>query len=111
GNAAGRARTALHATAVGVTPGSMTVTVLADVKTAARPGLFEGSWDGVKACGDHMNAQGGLACRKVIVKTADSKLNPDDAKAAVQMACAQSFALVGTTAVFLSDVTSMNNCK
>jgi hypothetical protein len=109
--AACQSRPPLQASDVGVTPDSITVTVLADVDNAARPGLFKGSWNGVKAWGDYMNAQGGLACRKVIVKTADSHLNGDAAKAAIEQACTNSFALVGTTAVFLADVSPMDNCK
>jgi ABC-type branched-subunit amino acid transport system substrate-binding protein len=101
----------LQASEVGVTPDSITVTVLADVDNAARPGLFKGSWNGVKAWGDFMNAQGGLGCRHVIVKTADAHLNGDQAKAAVAQACTDSVAMVGTTALFLSDVSGMNNCK
>jgi hypothetical protein len=110
-NAACTSGTPLKATDVGVTPDAITVTVLADVDNPVSPGLFKGSWDGVKAWGQYINDQGGLACRKVVVKTADSKLNPDIAKAAVAAACSNSFALVGTTAVFLTDVTAMNNCK
>src|SRR5436190_13373855 len=71
----------LQATDVGVTPSDITVTVLADVDNAARPGLFKGSWNGVKAWADYMNAQGGIGCRHVVVKTADAHLNGDQAKA------------------------------
>ena len=79
--------------------------------TAIRPGLFKGSWDGVKAWGDYINAKGGLACRKVVVKDGDSKLSPTDAKNAVAAACSNSIAMVGTTALFLQDVTAMESCK
>ena len=66
-----------------MTPTTITVTVIADVVNPIRPGLFQGSLDGVKAWGDYMNSQGGLACRKVVVKEADSKLSSADAANAV----------------------------
>ena len=96
---------------VGVSATTITVTVIADVVNGFRPGLFKGSWDGVKAWGDYMNSKGGLGCRKVVVKEADSKLSPTDATAAVAGACSDSVALVGTTALFLQDVSAMESCK
>jgi hypothetical protein len=96
---------------IGVTATTITVTVVADVQNGFRPGLFKGSWDGVKAWGDYMNSKGGLACRKVVVKEADSKLSPTDANNAVAAACGNSVALVGTTALFFQNVSAMNNCK
>jgi hypothetical protein len=96
---------------IGVTAKTITVTVVADVDNGFRPGLFKGSWDGVKAWGDYMNSKGGLACRKVVVHTADAKLSPTDANNAVAAACGNSVALVGTTALFFQNVSAMNNCK
>jgi hypothetical protein len=96
---------------VGVSDKEITVTVLADVDNPIKPALFEGSWNGVKAWAASMNANGGLACRKVVVKTADSKLSGEEAKNAVAAACTNSVALVGTTALFLQDVSGMENCK
>ena len=87
------------------------MTVIADVNNSIRPGLFKGSWDGVKAWGDYINSKGGLACRKVVVKQADSKLSPTDAANAVAAACGDSVAMVGTTALFLQDVSGMEQCK
>lgn len=101
----------LTAPEIGVTAKTITVTVVADVDNGFRPGLFKGSWDGVKAWGDYMNSKGGLACRKVVVKTADAKLSPTDANNAVAAACGNSVALVGTTALFFQNVSAMNNCK
>jgi len=96
---------------VGVTAKTITVTVVADVNNSIRPGLFKGSWDGMKAWGDYINSKGGLACRKVVVIQGDSKLSPTDSTNAVSAACANSVAMVGTTALFLQDVTPMENCK
>jgi ABC-type branched-subunit amino acid transport system substrate-binding protein len=95
----------------GVTADTITVTVVADVNNAIRPGLFQGSWNGMKAWGDYINAQGGLACRKVVVKTGDAKLSPTEATNAVTAACGNSLALVGTTALFLQDMSPIENCK
>ena len=94
-----------------MTPKTITVTVVADVNNSIRPGLFKGSWDGVKAWGDYMNSLGGLACRKVVVKEGDSKLSPTDAANGVAAACGNSLAMVGTTALFLQDVSGMESCK
>lgn len=96
---------------VGITEDEITVTVLADVNNPIKPALFEGSWHGVKAWADYMNANGGLACRKVVVKTADSRLSAEEAKNAVAAACGNSVALIGTSALFLQDVKSMESCK
>jgi hypothetical protein len=95
----------------GVSATTITVTVIADDKNVVKPGLFKGSMDGVKAWGKYINAHGGLACRNVVVKVADSKLSADDAKNAVAAACGDSVALVGTTALFLQDVSGLNSCK
>jgi hypothetical protein len=102
---------ALKGTEVGVSPKTITVTVVADVNNTIRPGLFKGAWDGVKAWGDYMNSKGGLACRKVVVRQGDSKLSPTDATNAISAACTNSLALVGTTALFLQDVSAMEKCK
>jgi hypothetical protein len=102
---------ALKSTEVGVTPKIITVTVIADVNNSIRPGLFQGSWNGVKAWGNYINSRGGLACRTVVVKEGDSKLSPTDASNAVAAACGDSVAMVGTTALFLQDVSAMEKCK
>ncbi len=96
---------------IGVSDKTITITVAADVQNVARPGLFQGSWDGVKAWGDYINSRGGLACRQVVVKTADTHLSGDAAKAVITEACGNSLATVGTTALFLADVRPMNACK
>jgi len=107
----GKCDTPLKASETGVSPTTITVTVVADVNNSIRPGLFKGSWDGMKAWGDYINSKGGLACRKVVVKEGDAKLSPTDATNAVSAACGDSVATVGTTALFLQDVTPMETCK
>jgi hypothetical protein len=101
----------LKSTEIGVTAKTITVTVIADVNNSIRPGLFKGSWDGMVAWGKYINSIGGLACRQVVVKEGDAKLSPTDAANALAAACTNSMATVGTTALFLQDVTAMNTCK
>jgi hypothetical protein len=101
----------LRATEVGIAPDTITVTVVADTDNPVRPGLFLGSWKGVQAWAKDVNARGGLACRRVEVKTANSALSPDEARNAVSTACKSSVALVGTTALFLQDVSVLDGCK
>ncbi len=101
----------LTASEVGVSPTTITVTVIADVGSPLSPGLFQGSMDGVKAWAAYANANGGVACRKIVVKQADSKLNADEAKNAITAACADSTVLLGTTALFLNDMRGAEACK
>jgi hypothetical protein len=85
---------------------------MADTGSQIRPGLFQGSVDAVEAWAKYMNeTQGGLACRKVVVKALDSKLSGDDAKNGITTACGNSLAMVGTTALFLDDMTPAEQCK
>lgn len=98
------------ATEVGVTDKEIRVAVIADVDTALAPGLFQGSVDGVKGWAKFVNANGGLAGRKVVVDFIDSKLNADEARNAVIKACSEDFALVGTSALFLNNVDDIDGC-
>ena len=101
----------LTAGEIGVSPTTITLTVMADVGSPLSPGLFQGSIDGVKAWADYVNANGGLACRQVTVETSDSKLSADEAKNGITTACGNSLALVGTTALFLNDMRPAANCQ
>jgi len=103
--------TQLTASEVGVSPTTITVTVTADTGSPIRPGLFQGSVDAVEAWAQYVNASGGLACRQVVVKAADSNLSADDARNALTTACGNSIALVGTTALFLDDMKPVERCK
>jgi hypothetical protein len=94
----------------GVSDSTITVTVVADTGSPIKPGLFKGSVDGLKAWAAYVNDNGGLACRRVVVKDADSRLSPDEARNAVLNACRDSFALVATTAIFLQDVSAIEEC-
>ena len=103
--------TTLTASEVGVTPATITVSVMADTGSQLRPGLFQGSVDAVNAWAKYMNANGGLACRQIVVKALDSKLSGDDAKNGITTACGNSLAMVGTTALFLDDMSGAEQCK
>ena len=102
------------ATEVGVTPTEIHIAVVADVDNPFAPGLFQGIVDGVRAGAKYLNSKeggGGLAGRKVVVDFLDSKLNPNEARNGVITACQNDFALVGTSALFLSTVDDMVGCK
>jgi hypothetical protein len=100
----------LKATDAGVTPKTIRIAVIADVDNPASPGLFQGSVDGIKGFAKYINAQGGLAGRRVVVDFIDSKLSADEARNAVIKACSEDFALVGTSALFLNNVDDMVAC-
>ena len=99
------------ATEVGVTATTIRIAVIADVNTPLAPGLFKAAADAVQAWGKYTNAHGGLAGRKVQVDFIDSKLSPDETRNAIIQACANDFAMVGTTALFLNNVDDMVSCK
>ena len=101
----------LTASEIGVTPTNITVTVMADVGSPLSPGLFQGSMDGVNAWAKYVNANGGLACRQVVVKTVDSKLIPDETKNGIISGCGSSLVMLGTTSLFLNNMAPMEGCK
>jgi hypothetical protein len=101
----------LTASDVGVTDKDLTVEVMADVGSPLAPGLFQGSIDGVQAWAKYVNANGGLACRQVKVRTWDSKLTPDDTTNGTIDACQNSLAMVGSSALFVLDPSSLATCK
>src|SRR5688572_9000547 len=69
GGAGAQEDEAPQATEIGVTEDTITITVIADVENAARPGLFKGSADGVMAAAEYINEEeGGLAGRQIEVK-------------------------------------------
>ncbi len=101
------------ATEVGVTDKEIHIGVVADVDNPFAPGLFQGAVDGVKAGAAYLNSKaggGGLAGRKVVVDFYDSKLNGNEARNATIQACQSDYALVGTSALFLTQVDDIVNC-
>ena len=99
-----------QATEVGVTADTITIETMADVGSPLSPGLFQANLDAVKAFADHVNSQGGIACRKLVVRTWDTKLTPDEAKNGQLDACDKAIALVGGNSLFNPDVTTQQTC-
>jgi hypothetical protein len=98
------------ATEVGVTGTTIRIGVVADVDNPISPGIFAGSVNGARGWAAYVNAHGGLAGRKVVIDFIDSHLSASDARNAVIQACSSDFALVGTSAVFLNNVTDIEQC-
>ncbi len=100
----------LEASDIGITEDTITVLVMADVGSPLSPGLFQGSMDGVNAWADHVNAEGGLACRQVEVVEHDSAINPTETTNGFLLACESAFAMVGTTVLFGLETTDLQSC-
>jgi ABC-type branched-subunit amino acid transport system substrate-binding protein len=98
-------------TDIGLTATTIRVGMIADVDTSLAPGLFQKSVNAVKAWADIVNANGGLAGRKVVVDFCDSKLDPNATTNCVINACQNDFALVGTSANALEDLSDIDGCK
>src|SRR3954451_15246627 len=102
-----------QATEVGVTASEIHIGVIADVDNPFAPGLFKGAVDGVKAGAAYLNSKaggGGLAGRKVVVDFYDSHLNGNESRNATIQGCQNDYALVGTSALFLTQVDDIVNC-
>lgn len=96
---------------VGVTPTQIRIGVVADNDNPFVPGIFKGAVDAVQGAAKYINANGGIAGRKIVVDVYDSKLNANETRNAFIQACQNDFALVGTTALFVTQVDDMVNCK
>ena len=96
---------------VGLTATTIKVGVIADVNNPLVPGLFQKSVNAVKAWAKDVNASGGLAGRQVTVDFCDSQLNPNATTGCVIKACQNDFALVGTSANALEDLSDLDGCK
>jgi Periplasmic binding protein len=99
-----------EATEIGITDSEIRIAVVADVENPIAPGSFLGSVNGVRGWAKYVNANGGLAGREVVIDFLDSKLNADEGRNAVIKACAEDFALVGTSAIFLNNVDDIEAC-
>jgi ABC-type branched-subunit amino acid transport system substrate-binding protein len=98
-------------TDIGLTATTIKVGIIADVNNPLVPGLFQNSVNAVKAWAAGLNASGGLAGRKVVVDFCDSQLNPNATTNCVIKACANDFAIVGTSANALEDLSDLDGCK
>ena len=95
---------------IGITPTEIKIAVVADVDTPLAPGLFQGVVDGFNGFAKYINANGGLAGRKVVVDFHDSKLNGAESRNAMITSCANDFAVV-SAALFLANVDDVEQCK
>jgi len=96
---------------VGITASTIRVAMIADVNNPLVPGLFKDSVNAVDAWAKEVNAAGGLDGRQVQVDFCDSQLNPNATTACVIKACQNDFALVGTSANALVDLSDLDGCK
>lgn len=85
--------------------------MIADVNNPLVPGLFKDSVNAVDAWAKIVNASGGLDGRQVVVDFCDSQLNPNATTSCVIKACQNDFALVGTSANALEDLSDIDGCK
>jgi hypothetical protein len=108
---ASAAGSAAPGTDVGLTATTVKIGMIADVNTAVSPGLFTKSVNAVKAWASIVNASGGLAGRQVVVDFCDGKLDPNATSNCVIQACQNDFALVGTSADALEDLSDIDGCK
>ena len=95
---------------IGITSDEIRVAVVADVENPLSPGQFQSQVDAMQGYAKYANARGGVAGRKLVVDFIDSKLNPDESRNATIKACADDFAMVGTAAVFMTNVDDMVGC-
>jgi ABC-type branched-subunit amino acid transport system substrate-binding protein len=96
---------------IGITATTIKVGMIADVNNPLVPGLFKDSVNAVDAWAKEVNAAGGLDGRQVVVDFCDSQLNPNATANCVIKACQNDFALVGTSANALEDLSDIDGCK
>jgi ABC-type branched-subunit amino acid transport system substrate-binding protein len=95
---------------VGVNAKTIKVAVVADVDNPIAPNVLQGIVKGVQGWGKYVNANGGIAGRKVQVDFIDSHLNPNDTRNAIITACSNDFALVGTGTLLLQTPADITSC-
>jgi hypothetical protein len=96
---------------IGLSSSEIHVGMIADVSTAVAPGLFQKNVNVVKAWASLVNASGALAGRKMVVDFCDGKLDANATTNCVIQACQKDFALVGTAANVLNDLSDLDGCK
>lgn len=101
----------LQSTDIGITPTEIRIAVVADVDNPLYPGFFAGAVAGVQGAARYLNAHGGLAGRKLVVDFIDSHLDATEARNAIITACSRDFALVATSALFLSTADDEIGCR
>jgi hypothetical protein len=104
------------ATEVGVTGSEIHIAVLAEVDNPFTPNVGIGARDAVTGFANYINTSCAtknrcLAGRKLVVDFYDPHLDPTKTRTAEIQACGSDLAMVGTTAVFLTNIDDMRNCK
>ena len=108
--AGGAADDQAKATEVGVTAKEIHIATVADVDNSIAPGVFKGGVDGVTGAVKYINANGGIAGRKLVLDFIDSKLNPNDARNGFINACQNDYAMVGNGTFLISSLDDVTNC-
>jgi ABC-type branched-subunit amino acid transport system substrate-binding protein len=107
----GAANDKAQATEIGVTANEIHIATVADVENSLAPGLFKGGVDGVTGAVKYINANGGIAGRKLVLDFIDSKLNPNDARNGFITACQNDYAMVGNGTFLVASLDDVTNCK
>lgn len=110
GATAGRAAAGGEQAEVGVTSREIRVGVIADVGSPIAPNVFGGVVDAMRGFAKYVNRNGGIAGRRLVLDVYDSKIDANEARNAVIKACSHDFALVGTAALFLTNVEDLVGC-
>jgi ABC-type branched-subunit amino acid transport system substrate-binding protein len=97
-------------TEIGVDAETIHIATVADVDNSISPGLFQGGVDGVTGAVKFINANGGIAGRKLVLDFYDSKLNPNEARNGIIKACENDFAMVGNGMFLLGGFEDAVNC-
>ena len=100
-----------QATEIGVTADEIHIATVADVDNSIAPGLFKGGVDGTTGAVKYINANGGIAGRKVVLDFYDSKLNPNDARNGFINSCQNDYAMVGNATFLIASLDDVTNCK
>ena len=95
---------------VGISEKEIRIGVMADVENAFQPGLFKGSVDGINGFAKYVNKRGGIAGRKLVVDFYDSNLSAEGSRNGIVRACSKDFALVGTTSLFVNNISDLVGC-
>ena len=98
------------ATEVGVTATTIRIAVVADVDNSISPGDLRRLGGGRAGLGGLHQRGRGARRTGVVVDFIDSHLSPSDARNAVIQACTNDFVCLGTSAVFLNDVSDIESC-
>ena len=88
---------------VGISEKEIRIGVMADVENAFQPGLFKGSVDGINGFAKYVNKRGGIDFY-------DSNLSAEGSRNGIVRACSKDFALVGTTSLFVNNISDLVGC-